>query len=306
MSRNGVVLNVTSRPRHNDDLMSRNADVLNVASRPRHNDDLMSRNCVVLNVTSRPRYNGDLMSRNGVVLNVTSRPRHNGDLMSRNAVVLNAASRPRHNDDLMSRNGVVLNVTSRPRHNGDLMSRNAVVLNAASRPRHNDDLMSRNGVVLNVTNAEDYVEAKDTYHVESFNNSILIYLDKRVHYLDDTYNLRQSLAVLDWNEHVGRHHTSTYFIEDSRHPDRQGGKKNYTKKTYSFVQDIRRLVLDTAAVNETSQVTNQSISEDDSTAVPGHVTEAEVPEPPSKADSSPPPHSSGAFGTLSSAVPAAA
>ncbi|XP_029828908.2 uncharacterized protein LOC115314048 [Ixodes scapularis] len=113
-------------------------------------------------------------------------------------------------------------------------------------------------------NAEDYVEAKDTYHVESFNNSMLIYLDKRVHYLDDTYNLRQRLAVLDWNEHVGRHHTSTYFIEDSRHPDRQGGKKNYTKKTYSFVQDIRRLVLDTAAVNETSQVTNQSISEDDS------------------------------------------
>lgn len=73
-------------------------------------------------------------------------------------------------------------------------------------------------------NAEDYVQAKDTYHVESFNNSMLIYLDKRMHHLDNTYNLRQGLALLEWNEHVGRHHTPTYSIEVSRHPDRQSGK----------------------------------------------------------------------------------
>ncbi|KAG0443353.1 hypothetical protein HPB47_015011 [Ixodes persulcatus] len=39
--------------------------------------------------------------------------------------------------------------------------------------------------------------------------------------------------------------------------------------------------------------------------IPGHLTEAEVPQPPSTADSSPSTHFSGAFGTSSSAVPTA-
>ncbi|CAN7943645.1 unnamed protein product [Ixodes hexagonus] len=41
------------------------------------------------------------------------------------------------------------------------------------------------------------------------------------------------------------------------------------------------------------------------TSVPGHVTKTEVPQSPSTTDSSSPPHSSDAFGTLSSEVPAA-
>ncbi|KAG0431346.1 hypothetical protein HPB47_021876 [Ixodes persulcatus] len=60
-----------------------------------------------------------------------------------------------------------------------------------------------------------------------------MYLDKRIHYKNENYDLRQSLAVLDWNEHVGREHTSVYHIEECRHPDRQGGKKKYAKKSYS-------------------------------------------------------------------------
>lgn len=83
-------------------------------------------------------------------------------------------------------------------------------------------------------NAGDYIQAKDTYHVESFNNTMLIYIDKRVHYMDRSYSLRQGLAVLDWNEHVGRQYTSTYFVEDACHPDRQGGKKKYTKKKFRY------------------------------------------------------------------------
>ncbi|KAM7313419.1 uncharacterized protein ISCGN_003284 [Ixodes scapularis] len=70
-------------------------------------------------------------------------------------------------------------------------------------------------------NAGDYGQATDTYHV-SFNYTMLIYINKRVHYMDRSYNLRQDLAVLDWNDHVGREYTSTYFVVDACHPDRQG------------------------------------------------------------------------------------
>lgn len=80
--------------------------------------------------------------------------------------------------------------------------------------------------------AQDFVRSKDTFYVESFNNTVLMYLDKRIHYKNETYDLRQSLAVLDWNEHVGRASTSVYRMEDCRHPDKQGGKKNYCKKSY--------------------------------------------------------------------------
>uniref|UniRef100_A0A147BQ57 Uncharacterized protein n=2 Tax=Ixodes ricinus TaxID=34613 RepID=A0A147BQ57_IXORI len=113
-------------------------------------------------------------------------------------------------------------------------------------------------------NAGDYIQAKDTYHVESFNNTMLIYIDKRVHYMDRSYSLRQGLAVLDWNEHVGRQYTSTYFVEDACHPDRQGGKKKYTKKKFSFTEKIRRLVLEAAALKESSQATDESIPENGS------------------------------------------
>uniref|UniRef100_A0A090X9T5 Uncharacterized protein n=1 Tax=Ixodes ricinus TaxID=34613 RepID=A0A090X9T5_IXORI len=111
-------------------------------------------------------------------------------------------------------------------------------------------------------NAEDYVKSKDTFYIESFNNSMLIYLDKRVHYQDKSYNLRQSLALLDWNEHVGRGHTSIYLIEDCQHPDRQGGKKKYVRKTYSFVRKISELVLQAAALDDADVVTDDSLGGD--------------------------------------------
>ena len=58
--------------------------------------------------------------------------------------------------------------------------------------------------------AEDYVLARDTYYVDSFNNTCLMYLDKRIHYKDTMYELRRDLCVLDWNEHVDRPYTSVY------------------------------------------------------------------------------------------------
>ncbi|WAR07135.1 hypothetical protein MAR_017093 [Mya arenaria] len=39
-------------------------------------------------------------------------------------------------------------------------------------------------------------------HVKSFNNSVLIYLDKRIHYNNSSYKTRIDLATLSLNEHI--------------------------------------------------------------------------------------------------------
>lgn len=78
----------------------------------------------------------------------------------------------------------------------------------------------------------DYANSKDTYFVESFNNTCLMYLDKRIHYGDFVYEMRQDLAVLDWNEHCCRGYTSIWDRERVRHSNRIRGKKAYEKKTY--------------------------------------------------------------------------
>ncbi|XP_040066855.1 uncharacterized protein LOC120840405 [Ixodes scapularis] len=111
--------------------------------------------------------------------------------------------------------------------------------------------------------AHDFVRSKDTFYVESFNNTELMYLDKRIHYQNETYNLRQSLAMLDWNEHVGRTSTSAYRMEDCRHPDRQGGKKNYRKKSYRFVKSICDLICQAASKDNTASSASGSLMEDD-------------------------------------------
>ena len=42
------------------------------------------------------------------------------------------------------------------------------------------------------------LQCRDTYWVKSFNNVILIYCPKRIHFADRTFNMRISVAVLDW------------------------------------------------------------------------------------------------------------
>ena len=41
-------------------------------------------------------------------------------------------------------------------------------------------------------------QCRETYWIESFHTAMLIYVLKRIHYGDDTYNMRIELAVLDW------------------------------------------------------------------------------------------------------------
>ena len=80
--------------------------------------------------------------------------------------------------------------------------------------------------------------ARATYYIESYNNSCLIYLDKRIHYQNKMYVLRRDLSVLDWNEHVDRPYTSSYRRVRPDHMGRRSGKKRYKKKTYEFVKNI--------------------------------------------------------------------
>ena len=65
---------------------------------------------------------------------------------------------------------------------------------------------------------EDYITYVDTHYVESFNNSCLIYHDKRISFSDKEYKCRSHLSILDWNENIGRDFTSVTFYEDSHYP----------------------------------------------------------------------------------------
>ena len=98
--------------------------------------------------------------------------------------------------------------------------------------------------------AQDFVLARATYYIESYNNVCLIYLDKRLHYKNKMYELRRDLSVLDWNEHVDRPYTSTYKRIRPDHMGRRSGKKRYKKKTYTFISDIMDHLIAVAENNE--------------------------------------------------------
>ncbi|MEW8544680.1 MAG: hypothetical protein AB2693_14230 [Candidatus Thiodiazotropha sp.] len=110
-------------------------------------------------------------------------------------------------------------------------------------------------------NAQDYALSKDTYYVESFNNAMLIYLDKRVHMRNRTYEMRRDLAILDWNEHVDRPFTSRCTKQQVQNCRRNLGTKRYKKKSYKFVEEIWTLLTDVLKSNDED---SDSSSDDDS------------------------------------------
>ena len=85
---------------------------------------------------------------------------------------------------------------------------------------------------------DDFVLARDTSYVESFNNVMNIFQDKRISFTDQQYNARSQLAVLHWNENVDRGFTSIYNPRDQRAPRRKIGKKNYKALSYKYRQNI--------------------------------------------------------------------
>ena len=86
--------------------------------------------------------------------------------------------------------------------------------------------------------SSDYVLGRDTSYVESFNNVMNVYTDKRIAFSDKEYNARANLAVLHWNENVDRDYTSISHARDPRAPRRRAGKKVYKKLTFKFRQNI--------------------------------------------------------------------
>ena len=84
---------------------------------------------------------------------------------------------------------------------------------------------------------QDYILGRDTFYVESFNNVMNIYQDKRIAFAfgDMQYNARSNLAVLPWNENVDRDFTSISNQRNTRAPRSQRGKKNYKQKTFGII-----------------------------------------------------------------------
>ncbi|XP_070559392.1 uncharacterized protein [Ptychodera flava] len=88
---------------------------------------------------------------------------------------------------------------------------------------------------------EHFIDCKDTHYVESYNNVVLVYTDKRVVLGNYTYKLRSDMACLDWNENVDRPATSTVAPEpDHRRPRRQSGYRNTVRKTSQWKNRIWR------------------------------------------------------------------
>ena len=84
----------------------------------------------------------------------------------------------------------------------------------------------------------DYIYCMDSYYLESFNNAILQYHDKRINFSKQVYTLRTNLAILDWNEHVNRPSTSSKTVQDAKNPRRQVQINVLQRKSYNMWCEI--------------------------------------------------------------------
>ena len=92
-------------------------------------------------------------------------------------------------------------------------------------------------------NPHDFVHALDTFHVESFNNVLNMFHDKRIAFGEKEYLRRSMTAVLHWNENIHRPYSSIWIPPEQRiiqhlGPRANSGKKNYTKRTFVYCQSI--------------------------------------------------------------------
>ena len=115
----------------------------------------------------------------------------------------------------------------------------------------------KNSVVFK--NPQDYRLCRDTYYVESFNNVVNVYQDKRISFSDDQYNARANLAVCHWNENVDREFTSVWK-PNYRVPRSLKGKKNYKKCTYQFRKNIWKRYIKSAFRTRRNQANTWSTS----------------------------------------------
>ena len=91
---------------------------------------------------------------------------------------------------------------------------------------------------------EDFVHAKDSSYVESFNNVMNLFQDKRICFSDEQYHMREQLAVLYWNENVDREYTSVWKPRQTNiggKSRKTREKKNYRPATYNYCDNIWKL-----------------------------------------------------------------
>ena len=86
--------------------------------------------------------------------------------------------------------------------------------------------------------AQDFVKALDTCHVESFNNVLNVFHDKRIAFQNTQYEMRTNLTVCHWNENVDRPYTSLTTLGRTDPSSRPAHKKNYKECTYNYKTSI--------------------------------------------------------------------
>ena len=97
------------------------------------------------------------------------------------------------------------------------------------------------GVIRNSTvykSPDDFNLARDTFFVESFNNTLNVYEDKRISFGLEQYKMRSYLATCHWNENVGRAHASVSNVRNPRAPRRNKGRKVLKRPTFTFRANI--------------------------------------------------------------------
>jgi len=86
-------------------------------------------------------------------------------------------------------------------------------------------------------NATDFSFGKDTHYVESYNNVLNIFEDKRIAFSSSEYEVRAKLATLHWNENVDRAYTSQWQAPSAANC-RPKTKNVYKTKTYGYHDSI--------------------------------------------------------------------
>ncbi|CAH1791965.1 unnamed protein product [Owenia fusiformis] len=90
--------------------------------------------------------------------------------------------------------------------------------------------------------AQNYTNALDTFYVESFNNVLNVFHDKRIVFGKEQYEMRTNLTILHWNENVDRDFTSTWEKRDENLIIQT--RKNLKPVTFQYKSLIWEKVMD--------------------------------------------------------------
>lgn len=91
----------------------------------------------------------------------------------------------------------------------------------------------------------NFVLGRETAHVESFNNTMNMFHDKRSFYDNAEYATRSHIAAMHWNENVGREYTSVW--KSINNPAATRGSKtrrNYKAPTHKYRDNVWERYMD--------------------------------------------------------------